>query len=62
MKFLLEKFYMNLSRYGNILFVLVGIVLGEVIEKGLVKKGDNIVLIGFGGGLIYGLIIIKWVY
>lgn len=62
MKFPLEKFYMNLSRYGNTSSASVGIALGEAIEKGLVKKGDNIALTGFGGGLTYGSTIIKWVY
>ena len=62
MKFPLEKFYMNLSRYGNTSSASVGIALGEAIEKGLVKKGDNIALTGFGGGLTYGSAIIKWAY
>ena len=62
MKFPLEKFYMNLSRYGNTSSASVGIALGEAIEKGLVKKGDNIALTGFGGGLTYGSVIIKWAY
>ena len=62
MKFPLEKFYMNLNRYGNTSSASVGIALGEAIEKGLVKKGDNIALTGFGGGLTYGSTIIKWAY
>lgn len=62
MKFPLEKFYMNLSRYGKTSSASVGIALGEAIEKGLVKKGDNIALTGFGGGLTYGSTIIKWAY
>ena len=62
MKFPLEKFYMHLSRYGNTSSASVGIALGEAIEKGLVKKGDNIALTGFGGGLTYGSAIIKWAY
>ena len=62
MKFPLEKFYMNLSRYGNTSSASVGIALGEAIDKGLVKKGDNIALTGFGGGLTYGSTIIKWAY
>ena len=62
MKFPLEKFYMNLSRYGNTSSASVGIALGEAVEKGLIKKGDNIALTGFGGGLTYGSVIIKWAY
>ena len=62
MKCPIEKFYMNLSRYGNTSSASVGIALGEALEKGLVKKGDNIALTGFGGGLTYGSAIIKWAY
>jgi len=62
MKFPIERFYMNLSRYGNTSSASVGIALGEALEKGLVKKGDNVALTGFGGGLTYGSAIIKWAY
>ena len=62
MKFPIEKFYMNLSRYGNTSSASVGLALGEAVEKGLVKKGDNIALTGFGGGLTYGSAIIKWAF
>ena len=62
MKFPIERFYMNLSRYENTSSASVGIALGEAIEKGLVKKGDNVALTGFGGGLTYGSAIIKWAY
>ncbi|MGL4896921.1 MAG: 3-oxoacyl-[acyl-carrier-protein] synthase III C-terminal domain-containing protein, partial [Cetobacterium sp.] len=30
--------------------------------KGLVKKGDTIALTGFGAGLTYASMIIKWSY
>jgi 3-oxoacyl-[acyl-carrier-protein] synthase-3 len=29
-------------------------------EKGLLEKGDKIVLCGFGGGLSWGTILIQW--
>ena len=61
-EFPLEKFYMNLSRYGNTSSASVGIALGEAVEKGLVKKGDNIALTGFGAGLTYGSMVMKWAY
>lgn len=62
MDFPIEKFYVNLSRYGNTSAASVGIALGEALERGLVKKGDNIALTAFGAGLTYGSIIIKWAY
>lgn len=58
----LEKFYMNLQRFGNTSSASVGLALGEALEKGMVKKGDTIALTGFGAGLTYGSIIMKWAY
>lgn len=58
----LEKFYMNLQRFGNTSSASVGLALGEALEKGMVKKGDLIALTGFGAGLTYGSIVMKWAY
>lgn len=58
----MEKFYMNLQKYGNTSSASVGLALGEALDKGLVKKGDMIALTGFGAGLTYGSIIMKWAY
>ncbi|WP_294530659.1 beta-ketoacyl-ACP synthase III [uncultured Fusobacterium sp.] len=57
-----DKFYMNLKKYGNTSAASVGLALGEALDKGLVKKGDLIALTGFGAGLTYGSIIMKWAY
>ena len=61
-EFPLEKFYMNLNRFGNTSAASIAIALGEALEKGLVKKGDNIALTGFGAGLTYGSMVMKWAY
>ena len=61
-KFPLEKFYMNLNRFGNTSAASIAIALGEALEKGLVKKGDNIALTGVGAGLTYGSMVMKWAY
>lgn len=58
----IDKFYMNLQRFGNTSSASVGLALGEALEKGLIKKGDMIALTGFGAGLTYGSIIMKWAY
>lgn len=57
-----DKFYINLQRVGNTSAASVGIALGEALEKNLIKKGDLIALTGFGAGLTYGSIIMKWAY
>lgn len=48
-----NKFYINLDKYGNTSAASVPIALSELYEKGLVKKGDKIILAAFGGGLTW---------
>ncbi|MCS5421784.1 MULTISPECIES: beta-ketoacyl-ACP synthase III [Psychrilyobacter] len=57
-----EKFVLNLDRYGNTSAASVGLALGEALEKGMIKKGDNIALVGFGAGLTYASCVMKWAY
>lgn len=56
----LEKFYMNLDRYGNTSAASIGIALDEMVDKNLLKSGDLIILVGFGGGLTSGAILLEW--
>lgn len=58
----MEKFYMNLNKYGNTSSASVGLALGEALENKKIKKGDIVALTGFGAGLTYGSIIMKWAY
>ena len=57
---LMEKFFMNISEYGNTSAASVPIAFSEVIEKGLIKKGDKIILVAFGGGLTWAGILLEW--
>lgn len=56
----MEKFYINLDKYGNTSAATIPVALDEMNKKGLLQKGDKIVLVGFGGGLTWGSILIKW--
>ncbi len=55
-----EKFYMNMDRYGNTSSASVPLALHELAEKGLIKRGDKIILTGFGGGMTWGTMLITW--
>ena len=48
-----SKLYINLNNYGNTSAASVAIALAEAKEKGLIKEGAKIVLIGFGAGFTY---------
>ncbi len=54
-----ERFYLNLENYGNTSSASIGIALDELIRSGKVKKGDKLVLAGFGGGMTAGAILIQ---
>lgn len=56
----LEKVKINLNDYGNISAASIPIALDEALEEGLIQKGDNVVLTGFGGGLTWGSAVIKF--
>lgn len=55
-----EQFYLNIDRYANTSSATIPIALDEAHQKGWLKKGDNIALIGFGAGLTYGGILVEW--
>lgn len=54
------KFYMNVNRYGNTSAASIPIALDEMVKEGLLKKGDKVILVGFGGGLTFGSALIQW--
>lgn len=55
-----EKVFSNLHKYGNISSASIPVGLNEAYREGKFTKGDNLVLVGFGGGLTWGSAVIKW--
>lgn len=55
-----EKFPISLDHCGNISAGSVPILLDELNQKGMLKKGNKLVLSGFGGGLTWGTALIEW--
>lgn len=55
-----EKFFTNLEKYGNTSAASIPIALNEMNVGGKFKKGDLIIMVGFGGGLTYGSVLIRW--
>lgn len=56
----MDKFIVNLQSTGNTSGASIPIALDEANKSGILSKGDNIVVIGFGGGLTYGSSLITW--
>lgn len=60
LKLPLERFVINVDRYGNTSTASIPIATVEALERGLIKAGDKIVLVGFGGGLTWGALAAEW--
>ncbi|MBU0927190.1 MAG: ketoacyl-ACP synthase III [Spirochaetes bacterium] len=55
-----EQIFMNIEEYANTSAASIPIAMNEMAEKGLLKKGDLVMAMGFGAGLTYGGAIIRW--
>lgn len=56
----MEKFPLSLDHCGNVSAASVPILLDEMNQKGMLGRGDKIVLSGFGGGLTWASAVIEW--
>jgi len=56
----MEKVYTNVHRYGNTSSGSIPIALDEANREGLLRKGDNVLLVGFGAGLTWGASVVRW--
>ena len=56
----LERFYVNLGRYGNTSAAAVAVALDEASRTGRIKPGDYILMVVFGGGLTWASTVIEW--
>jgi 3-oxoacyl-[acyl-carrier-protein] synthase-3 len=52
--------FMNLATVGNTSAASIPIALAEAVEIGRVKRGDLVLLVGFGSGLTWGATILEW--
>lgn len=60
LKMPMEKFYMNVDRAANTSAASIPIALCEAVERGKLQPDDNVVFIGFGGGLTWASAVLKW--
>jgi 3-oxoacyl-[acyl-carrier-protein] synthase-3 len=55
-----ETVVKNLERYGNTSGGSIPIVLDEVVQDGRVRRGDLLLVSGFGAGLTWGTALWRW--
>lgn len=56
----IEKMSRTIHKYGNTSAASIPISLVEDMEEGRIKDDDVIVMVGFGGGLTWGAIAMRW--
>jgi 3-oxoacyl-[acyl-carrier-protein] synthase-3 len=56
----MERFAINLDRFGNTSSASIPIALEEVARAGRVAAGDRVLLVGFGAGLTWGATVLEW--
>jgi len=56
----MDKFYVNLEKYGNTSAAAVAIALDEAHRTGRFKIDDYVLLVVFGGGLTWASSVIQW--
>ncbi|OEF98557.1 beta-ketoacyl-ACP synthase III [Desulfuribacillus alkaliarsenatis] len=54
----MDKVYINLNKYGNMSSASIPVALDEAIRFGQIKKGDTVILVGFGAGLTWGATVV----
>uniref|UniRef100_A0A6H1U7E2 Beta-ketoacyl-[acyl-carrier-protein] synthase III n=1 Tax=Caulacanthus okamurae TaxID=152008 RepID=A0A6H1U7E2_9FLOR len=55
-----NKIISNLNKYGNTSAASIPLALNEALNEKKIKHNDIIVISGFGAGLTWGTVVIKW--
>lgn len=55
-----DRVFVNLQHYGNTSAASIPIALCDAAKQGLIRSGDYVLLVAFGGGMTWGASIIKW--
>lgn len=56
----IEKMSKTIHKYGNTSAASIPISMVEDVEEGRIKDDDVVVMVGFGGGLTWGAIAMRW--
>jgi 3-oxoacyl-[acyl-carrier-protein] synthase-3 len=55
-----EKVFINVHKYGNCSVATIPLGLEELVREGKLKRGDVIVMDGFGAGFTWAAIVYRW--
>src|SRR5690625_2108292 len=55
-----DRMAKTVQNYGNNSSASIPIALSESVNNGKIKDGDVVILVGFGGGLTWGAVALRW--
>ena len=55
-----EQVFFNLDRFGNTSCASIPLCLHDAMAQGRLKKGDRLLIVGFGAGLTWGSCLTRW--
>ena len=60
LKLPMDRFFVNVDRYGNTSAASIPLALHEAHQEGRIRPGDLVLLVAFGAGLTYGGALVRW--
>jgi 3-oxoacyl-[acyl-carrier-protein] synthase-3 len=60
LKISIERFFVNLDKYGNASAAAVAMALDESSRSGRIKHGEYVLIVVFGGGLTWASTVVEW--
>ena len=55
-----EKFYLNMEDKGNTVSATIPIAMKDALDEGRIRRGDKLMLVGFGVGYSWAGCIVEW--
>lgn len=56
----MDKVLVNVDRFGNTSAASIPLALVEAYEQNRLRKGSNLLMVGFGAGLTWGATVLRW--
>jgi 3-oxoacyl-[acyl-carrier-protein] synthase-3 len=54
-----EKFYVDMENTGNTVSATIPIALKSMMDKGILKEGERVLMAGFGVGYSWGATVLE---
>jgi 3-oxoacyl-[acyl-carrier-protein] synthase-3 len=55
-----DRVFVNLDKYGNTSAASIPLALDDANQRGLIQRGNLVLLCGFGAGLSWGTTLLRW--